>query len=208
MALQVMVGLEVMALQVMVGLEVMGGMEVMALPEVMALLEVMVVLVGIVKEDLMVVRLHPTLHKIITLVIMVVQNALLIINGIFRLMIQAIQIVMMMNILTKKSENNAHSHVGQLGSGHGQLGSGQGQLQMQNPQNAMPMQMQGQHLQGLPNLMGIQGGGSGPMIMPAPNFNQQLPMAQNLNLQQMAPNLQQPMPNPLNNQAAQAALNL
>jgi len=108
----------------------------------------------------------------------------------------------------EKSENNAHSLVGQLGSGHGQLGSGQGQLQMQNPQNAMPMQMQGQHLQGLPNLMGIQGGASGPMMMPAPNFNQQLPMAQNLNLQQMAPNLQQPMPNPLNNQAAQAALNL
>merc|ERR1719369_1285854 len=84
------------------GMEVMALLEVMALPEVMALLEVMVVLVGIVKEDLMVVRLHPTQHKIITLVIMVVQNALLIINGIFRLMIQAIQIVMMMNILTKK----------------------------------------------------------------------------------------------------------
>merc|ERR1711887_459939 len=106
--LEAMANLVVMALQVMVGLEVMGGMEVMALlevmalPEVMALLEVMVVLVGIVKEDLMVVRLHPTQHKIITLVIMVVQNALLIINGIFRLMIQAIQIVMMMNILTKK----------------------------------------------------------------------------------------------------------
>merc|ERR1719187_495965 len=119
-------------------------------------------------------------------------------------MIQAIQIVMM-TILTKKSENNANSHVGQLGSGHGQLGSGQGQLQMQNPQNAM--QMQGQHLQGLPNLMGIQGGASGPMMMPAP-FNQQLPMAQNLNPQQMVPNLQQPMANPLNSQAAQAALNL
>merc|ERR1719369_1390137 len=91
-----------MALQVM-ALQVMVGLEVMALPEVMALLEVMVVLVGIVKEDLMVVRLHPTQHKIITLVIMVVQNTLLIINGIFRLMIQAIQIVMMMmSILTKK----------------------------------------------------------------------------------------------------------
>merc|ERR1711970_1489036 len=49
----------------------------------------------------------------------------------------------------EKSENNAHSLVGQLGSGLGQLGSGQGQLQMQNPQNAMPMQMQGPHLQGL-----------------------------------------------------------
>merc|ERR1719369_1126077 len=84
------------------GMEVMALLEVMALPEVMALLEVMVVLVGIVKEDLMVVRLHPTQHKIITLVIMVLQNTLLIINGIFRLMIQAIQIVMMMNILTKK----------------------------------------------------------------------------------------------------------
>merc|ERR1719309_1631734 len=100
--MEVMVVLEAMANLVVMALQVMVGLEVMALPEVMALLEVMVVLVGIVKEDLMVVRLHPTQHKIITLVIMVVQNALLIINGIFRLMIQAIQIVMMMNILTKK----------------------------------------------------------------------------------------------------------